>query len=207
MEIIELKPIDNKQIILYLINIESIIESESEVKYIYKILDEFIFNFLTVDLKKENSNKKVHQFILQLTKKYKIPFFSLDLPNHAKKGILNEISKHNEQIEELELEYKVFNSNEIERKSFRSPDLKNWIDYLKNEVKEIENYLNSKFTPQWIVKELLDLIEMFDEKKMYIMHFTTGKILPELKSILGKLEIIVVPFDFREQYSLTPEII
>ncbi|MFX1450891.1 MAG: hypothetical protein ACFFCM_08615 [Promethearchaeota archaeon] len=207
MEVIELKPIRDKKIILYLINIESIIGSKNEIAYIYNTLDEFDFTFITVDLKNENSNQYAHDLLLKLSKIYKKPFFSLDIPEYVKKGIYKEISRHNEQIEELELECKVFNHNQIERKSFNSQDLESWINYLKTEVKTIENYLNLKVRPQWIVKGMLELIEMYDEKDMYIMHFTTGLIFAELKRYLKQIEITVIPYDIREKYSKSQQIV
>ncbi|NVM02640.1 MAG: hypothetical protein HWN67_09910 [Candidatus Helarchaeota archaeon] len=213
MEIIELKPIKDKIIILYLIDHKNFLWSKREEMKINYLLSKYDFKFISFDLKSEDFNKNSYNSLIKKLRNSMKPYFILDIPKDEKKELLYEITRYDEQIEEIIFEYKLFNNTELDKRKLKTQKFKSWIEYLKTEVKEKEYLLNSKIKPRWIVKGLLDLIDLYNEEIMYILHFTSEDVFTELRNILKRHKITVISYDIREEmekreaYSTSQEII
>ncbi|MFX1296647.1 MAG: hypothetical protein ACFFD2_17540 [Promethearchaeota archaeon] len=200
MEFIELKPIGSRIVILYLIKHKKFEWSKNEEMNINFLLKIINFKFISFDLNYEECNKNSYHSLLRILRNSMKPYFILDIPEDVKKDLIYDILRDKEQIEEIELEYKLIN-NKMGNRS-----LKKWIEYIKAEAHEKEYFLNLKVKPRWIAKGMLDLIDLYNEGIIHILHFTSGDIFTELSTILKELEITVVNYDIKEKFLTTKQI-
>jgi len=207
MEVLELEKIKDKHVALYLIEDGDMEWNSNSKTNLNSLLEVYNFQFITIDSKDEEFSEMNHDPIFDLLKKFKKPYFYLDIPEYAKGYLLEEISKHEEQIEELETEYNIMSTNKTERESIKAQNLQSWIEYLKAEVREKENHLNLKIRPQWIVKGILDLISYYEGDKLYIMHFSPKEILPEIRTKLEECNIFVVNYNITRKFIAPQQII
>lgn len=204
MEVLDLKPIKNKNITINLIENGNPLWSKYEEMNFENLLETNNFKFITMDSEFEENDGATHTGILNLLKKCVKNVYTLDIPEYAKGYLLEEISRQREQVEELEAEYKLISKNEEEINSAKALNLKTWIDYLRIEVQEKEDFLNLEVRPQWVSKGLLDLINLYEDTNLHIIHLTTKELLPKIKKILEELNVKVIYYDIGTKI-LAPE--
>jgi len=193
MEVLELKPVKNKKVYLYLIGKEDSFFYENSIyEGISKIAEIKKFRFAIIDLNDSDVKKIYQRFIAEFSEKFKIPYYSVDMPENARDYLYVEIIEKKIQIKELEVEYENLCFDLKERESFKAQNLKSWIEYLKKEVKNFENKLEYSTRPQWIVKKVLDIVHKIEEDKFSFVYFAHEKIIAELKQLFRNYNIKVI---------------
>lgn len=198
MEVLELKPIKEKKVSLYLIEKESKELSDAEYDNLLILLRGKKFNFATIDLC-DDELKKIYQTPLaQFFDNFETPYYYVNIPDYAKIHLLNEISDKKEQVEELQGEYENLCLNPAEKESLKAQNLFSWIHLLKSEVIDKEDYLDLKLRPLWIIKKVLDIIEMINEDEINFIHFTHKELFSELKKLFEAQSIKVINFETKK---------
>ena len=195
MEILGYKPIKNKKITVFLIKDE---KNSSQIYNTNDSLIEFLkylgINFVTIDLENEQLKIFNQTSISKLLDKSEIPFFPLDIPEHAKDYLFEEIIEKDKQINEFLDEL----LNIKDKDSIKAHYLKCWIDVLKEEINEKIKFIDLKVKPMWIVKKILDLIKIDKHEKITCLHITSEKNLPELMKLLKEVNIEVIVYNGNE---------
>jgi len=64
---------------------------------------------------------------------------------------------------------------------------------MRDEVTEKENFMTSKLRPQWVVKKIIDIVKLATPtgEPVRVLHFTSKKLVPELKKQLEDLQVKV----------------
>jgi len=195
MEVLELKKIKNKKIIVYM-------SSKENAKYFQKTdnskLVEFLnknnIDFVTVDFQVDMKEFSKTPFA-QILNKLKIPYFQVDIPDYAMGYLYEEI------IEKQQLQNELFEEfeNMGDKESYKGLSLKNWIDMLGEEIQEKEIFLSLKLRPQWIVKKMIDLALSFKKDIVVFVHFVQEDICedicPQIVENLRELGIKVISYN------------
>ena len=195
MEVLELKKIKNKKIIVYM-------SSKENAKYFQKIdnskLVDFLnknnIDFVTVDFQVDMREFSKTPFA-QTLNKLQIPYFQVDIPDYAMGYLYEEI------IEKQQLQNELFEEfeNMGDKESYKGLSLKNWIDMLGEEIQEKEIFLSLKLRPQWIVKKMIDLALSFKKDIVVFVHFVQEDICedicPQIVENLRELGIKVISYN------------
>ena len=196
MEVLELKPVKNKKVQLYLIKNEDNTINSEEYKFLEDLFHNRKISFVVATLKENELNKSIKTPLLRYLDKLSIPFFNVDIPEHVKYFFYSELSEQESLVAQLSKEYNILRSNPAEKESFKTQNLKSWIDLLKMELKEKKEFLTHTVKSNWIVKKVLDLIHNNKEKKISIIHFSPEKFLYELRELFESYNVIVKNYDF-----------
>ena len=198
MEILEIKPLKNKKIKLYLIRDDNKRVTPFDHNHLRDILEQESFRFAVIDLNDKDLKKSYSYPLMDFLDKNKIPYYSVDIPSSVKDYLYVEILENEAQINELEMEYEnlITDSNEID--SFKAQNLKSWIDLLKNEVESKKRFLEATVKPRWILKQILDIAKNINNDKFSIMHFTHGELYSELKKLFEQYDIKVIKYDINK---------
>ncbi|MFW9818836.1 MAG: hypothetical protein ACFFE5_04440 [Candidatus Thorarchaeota archaeon] len=188
MEVLELKPIKNKNITLYLIDKRSINPKLNDIEILKDLVKNHDVRFITVEINNEKFKKFKNSSLSIVLDAVNLEYHLLDMPEYAYGYLLDEINKKEEQIRDLLTEYRVMD----DQSSFKGLNLKSWIDILKKEVNHDKNILESKTRPKWIVKKILDLARLHENEGFSVIHFYNEKTLSEITKQLTELHIEVV---------------
>jgi len=195
MEVLELKKIKNKKLIVYM-------SSKENAKYFQKtdnsklvdFLNKNSIDFVTVDFQVDMREFSKTPFA-QTLNKLKIPYFQVDIPDYAMGYLYEEIIEKQQLQNELFEEYE----NMEDKESYKGLSLKNWIDMLGEEIQEKEIFLSLKLRPQWIVKKMIDLALSFKKDIVVFVHFIQedicGDICPQIVKNLRELGIKVISYN------------
>ncbi len=195
MEILELKPIKNKKIVVYMSSKESAkyFQNEEHSKLI-EFLKKNNIDFVTVDFQVDMKEFGKTQFA-KILNELKIPYFQVDIPDYAMGYLYQEILEKQEFQNELFEEYESMEDKD----SYKGLSLKNWIDLLTEEIQEREIFLSLKLRPQWIVKKMLDLASSFEKDLVFFVHFVQEDICedicPQIVENLRELGIKVISYN------------
>lgn len=195
MEVLEIKPVRNKEIIVYLVKISSI-QSKSNAKVnIIEFLSRINVNFATIDLENENLRSFNKSSLAKILEQYKIPYYTVDIPEYAMGYLMTEIIEKEEQVNELIEEFLSMKNKE----SIKGLNLKSWIDFLKEEIDEKKLFLQLKLRPQWIAKKILDIIRSKNNNEITFIHFAQDKIFNEIMNLLKDLDIKVKDYEEKKE--------
>lgn len=195
MEVLEIKPVRNKEIIVYLVKISSI-QSKSNAKVnIIEFLSRINVNFATIDLENENLRSFNKSSLAKILEQYKIPYYTVDIPEYAMGYLMTEIIEKEEQVNELIEEFLSMKNKE----SIKGLNLKSWIDFLKEEIDEKKLFLQLKLRPQWIAKKILDIIRSKNNNEITFIHFAQDKIFNETMNLLKDLDIKVKDYEEKKE--------
>ncbi|MFX1572883.1 MAG: hypothetical protein ACFFB0_09045 [Promethearchaeota archaeon] len=195
MEVLELKKIKNKKLIVYM-------SSKENAKYFQKtdnsklvdFLNKNNIDFVTVDFQVDMKEFSKTPFA-QTLNKLKIPYFQVDIPDYAMGYLYEEIIEKQQLQNELFEEYE----NMEDKESYKGLSLKNWIDMLGEEIQEKEIFLSLKLRPQWIVKKMIDLALSFKKDIVMFVHFVQEDICedicPQIVDNLRELGIKVISYN------------
>jgi len=195
MEVLELKPIKDKRIIVYMSSKENAryFQNEDHSKLV-EFLKKNNINFVTVDFQvdmKEFSKTPFAQTLNELD----IPYFQVDIPDYAMGYLYQEILEKQEFQNELFEEYERMEDKD----SYKGLSLKNWIDMLTEEIQEREIFLSLKLRPQWIVKKMLDLALSYKKDIIIFVHFVQEDICedicPQIVDNLRDLGVKVISYN------------
>ena len=198
MEILEIKPLKNKKIKLYLIRDDNKRIGHFDHNHLRDILEQESFRFAVIDLNDKELKKSYGFPLVEFLEKNKIPYYSVDIPPNVKDYLYVEILENEAQISELEMEYENLITDSKEIDSFKAQNLKSWIDLLKNEVESKKRFLEATVKPRWILKQILDIAKNINNDKFSIMHFTHGELYTELKKLFEQYNIKVIKYDINQ---------
>ena len=199
MEILELKPLRNKKVKLYLIRSEDKDFTNEDYRNLREILENELFRFAVIDLNRKNLKEIYEEPLFRFLEKFKIPYYSVDIPENVKDYLYVEILEKEVQINDLEKEYSLLSVNPEQQNSFKAQNLKSWIELLKKEVENKKKYLKLTVKPQWIVKQVLDIANRINNNEFSIMHFTYGELYSELKKLFKEYNIKVIKIDIEKK--------
>ncbi|UCC18503.1 MAG: hypothetical protein JSV62_10350 [Promethearchaeota archaeon] len=203
MEVLELKQIRNKIIRIYLIDKDSICLSLDHIDILKELVNLHNILIITVEINNENFKEFKNSNLSSVLNALSLEYHLLDIPEYAYGYLFEEISKKEEQIRELLVEYR----NMDNKDSFKGLNLKSWIEVLRKELNYDKSILEKKTKPQWIVKKVLDLLKRLEHKEISLIHFFHEKSLPEITKQLRDLHIEVVNYDFKNIYDMQSIII
>ena len=187
MEVLDLKPVKGKQVFVFLIGKEDkklVIDERMMMK---EVLNEYQFKFTTIDPTYDNLKTFKRTILAEMLNDHNFPCYEVDIPEYAQGYLEGEITEKKEQIAGLEEEY----DHTEDKTAFKTQNLKSWIDLLKDEVTEKENFMTLKLRPQWIVKKILDIVKLASptEETVRVLHFTSKKLVSELKKQFEDLQV------------------
>ncbi|MFX0001830.1 MAG: hypothetical protein ACFE9Q_15260 [Candidatus Hodarchaeota archaeon] len=191
MEVLELKPIENKKITVYLIDKIKVNPQLNDIDILKRLIDNNNVSFITAEMNNENFKNFKNSSLSTILNALELDYYLLDIPEYAYGYLFEEINRKEEQIRELSTEY----INMDDKNSFKGINLKSWIDVLKKEVNHDKNILETKTRPQWIVKKILDLIKLHENEELSLIHFFHEKTLSEITKQLEELHIEVIVYD------------
>lgn len=191
MEVLELKPIENKKITVYLIDKIKVNPQLNDIDILKRLIDNNNVSFITAEMNNENFKNFKNSSLSTILNALELDYYLLDIPEYAYGYLFEEINRKEEQIRELSTEY----INMDDKNSFKGINLKSWIDVLKKEVNHDKNILETKTRPQWIVKKILDLIKLHENEELSLIHFLHEKTLSEITKQLEELHIEVIVYD------------
>ena len=198
MEVLELKPIKNKKIVIYLIETTKINSQLNDIECLKALIDKDNINFITVDINGENFKTFKISNLSSVLSALNIEYYILDMPEYAYGYLYEEITRKEMQISELLQEYRNMNNKD----SFKGLNLKSWIEVLKKEVVQDKNTLELKIRPQWIVKKILDTVRKYPNKKLSLIHFAYESTFSEIIEQLKELHIEAIIYDFNSIYNI-----
>ncbi|MFX1489721.1 MAG: hypothetical protein ACFFBI_11275 [Promethearchaeota archaeon] len=187
MEVLEIKPIRNKEIIVYLVNLSKRKPNPNLNVNLTDFLNQHDFNFATIDLKNGKQKGFDKSPLAKILKQFNIPYYKVDIPEYAMGYLMAEIIEKEDQVNGLIEEFLSISDKE----SIKGVNLKSWIDYLKGEIQEKKLFLDIKLRPEWIVKKILDIIRTIDNNEIIFIHFTQNNVFSETLKLLKDLDIKV----------------
>jgi len=131
LEILEIKPLKNKKVKLYLIRSEDKDFTNEAYRNLREILENEMFRFAVIDLNIKKLKKVYEEPLFRFLEKFKIPYYSVDIPENVKDYLYVEILEKEVQLNELENEYSTLSSDPEKKNSFKAQNLKSWIELLK----------------------------------------------------------------------------
>ena len=187
MEVLDLKPVKGKQVFVFLIGKEDKKLVVDERMMMKEVLNEYQFKFTTIDPTYDNLKTFKRTTLAEMLNDHNLPCYEVDIPEYAQGYLEGEITEKKEQIAGLEAEY----DHTEDKTAFKAQNLKSWIDLLKDEVTEKENFMTLKLRPQWIVKKILDIVKLASptEETIRVLHFTSKKLFSELKKQFEDLQV------------------
>jgi len=178
MEVLELKPIKNKNIIAYVFAREDSKAFQAmDIKELTNFLTKRNIKYITVDFEVNLKKFSKTQFAETLNK-LTIPYYQVDIPEFAMGYIYNEVMEKEEFLSELTSEYQSLEDKE----SYKGISLKNWIENLNLEIQEKEIFLSLRLKPMWIVKKMLDIAKKYDKEEISFAHFDQQDICEDICS-------------------------
>ena len=195
---LEFTTLNDEKLVLYLLRFEDFKKDYDSEHQIYRDLLDLIkvydFKFFTIDSNYFKLDQTIKDVIKNFLKKSKTRYFFVDIPNYVKKYYLKDISTHIEHLEEIEYEHRLNSKHKLSLQPEYEEKLNSWIEYLKAEIKEKEDYFNLNIRTQWIANNILKLIESKIQNNSYIIHFTPNSNYSKLRTILTDLKVNVVPY-------------
>lgn len=188
MEVLEIKPIENKKITVFMIEHFNPDCLNRVDKSLIRYLKEKDIDFATIDVKEECLATLHESILVESFNHIKVPYHVVEIPEYAKAALEEKITKKGEKIQALVEEYQILTDKE----SFKAQNLESWIKVLKDEVKEDEEFLSLKLRPEWIVKRILGLINSTKGKEIKFAHFAQPEVYNLMVDMFKELGMKVV---------------
>lgn len=198
MEVLEIKPLKNRTISLYLIRNKDQRLTNLQLKNLKSFLEKEKFRFAIIDLNKEEIKKSYEDAISKFLDKFWIPYYSIDIPDHVRDVLNVDIIEKEALMNELETEYAMLCDDEAKRESYKAQSIKIWIGLLKNEIESQRKAIELTIKPKWVVKKVLDIANMIRNDAFSIMYFTHEELFSELKMLFQKYNIQVKKIDINK---------
>jgi len=130
MEVLELKPINNKKITIYLIDKNKINTKLNDIDILQALIKDNNVSFISVEINNGNFKKFKNSNLSIVLNSINLDYYLLDIPEYAYGYLFEEISRKEDQIKELLREYRIMDNKD----SLKGLNLKSWIDVLIKEV-------------------------------------------------------------------------
>jgi len=191
MEVLEIKPVKNKDIMVNLINLSNMKSDSKTIRDLIEFFKYADIDFATIDVENDNIKNFTQSSLSRLLNHEKIPYFTVDIPEYAMGYIVEEILEKEDQVNKLIEEYVSMKDKD----TFKGQNLKSWISVLKDEIEEKKNILQMKLRPQWIVKKILDIIKSKNKKEINVIHFAQDTIFIETMNLLKDLNVKIKNYE------------
>ncbi len=195
MEVLEIKPVRNKEIIAYLVKFSNIKSKSNANVNLIEFLSKRNVKFATINLENENLRSFNKSSLAKILEKYRIPYYTVDIPEYAMGYLMAEILEKEDQVNDLTEEYLSMS----DKKSIKGLNLKSWIEVLKDEIDDKKLILQLKLRPEWIVKKILDIIRPTKTNKITFVHFAQDNIFNKTMTLLKDLDIEVKVYDQKKE--------
>ena len=183
--LIELKALENKEISVVLVNLNSHLINTP--KKISQFIESQKIDFSTIDFENINSENSLNESFDGLP----CLIFPVKMPQHVKDRFFVEIVELDEDINVLLDKFEKLR----DKKSYRVQNMRCWIDLLLKKVKDKKKVWERKVKPLWIAKYILDIAKGFNGKKVRLAHFVKSEYIPELKKVLEDLNVNVMDYE------------
>jgi len=195
MEVLEIKPVRNKEIIAYLVKFSNIKSKSNANVNLIEFLSKRNVKFATINLENENLRSFNKSSLAKILEKYRIPYYTVDIPEYAMGYLMAEILEKEDQVNDLTEEFLSMS----DKKSIKGLNLKSWIEVLKDEIDDKKLILQLKLRPEWIVKKILDIIRPTKTNKITFVHFAQDNIFNKTMTLLKDLDIEVKVYDQKKE--------
>jgi len=195
MEVLEIKPVKNKEIKVYMINRAKIKLRSIADNNLIDIFSCKDIDFATIDEENENLRSFNKSSLAKLLEQFEIPYYTVDIPEYAMGYLIEEIVEKEDRVNELVEEFLSMR----DKNSLKGLNLKSWIDVLTDEIEEKRLILQLKLRPQWLVKKILDIIKSNKKKKITFVHFAQDNIFMETMKLLKELNIEIRIYEQEEE--------
>ena len=195
MEVLEIKPVRNKEIIAYLVKFSNIKSKPNANVSLIEFLSKRNVKFATINLENENLRSFNKSSLAKILEKYRIPYYTVDIPEYAMGYLMAEILEKEDQVNDLTEEFLSMS----DKKSIKGLNLKSWIEVLKDEIDDKKLILQLKLRPEWIVKKILDIIRPTKTNKITFVHFAQDNIFNKTMTLLKDLDIEVKVYDQKKE--------
>ena len=192
MEVLELKPI-KKRVCAYVAKKNKDDFHEFDLIALREFITKKKVDFITLDFNvdlKEFNDSELAKTLTQMNIKY----FQVDIPEYAMGYIYQEIVEKNELHADLCEEYESM----IDKDSLKGESLKNWIDMLRDEIQDKENFISLTLRPQWIVKKMLEITQSISSEEVSFLHLVQADICEDIcaqvTDNLRELDVKVVQY-------------
>jgi len=196
MEVLDLKPVKGKNVIVFLIKKEENDLGLEESLILMDLLKQNDFKFSSINLPNDVLGQFKQTKIARILNEFNLPCYMVDIPEYARGYLDAELMEKRDQVVDLQREYKHMDSKD----SFKGQNLKSWIDYLEDELQKKEAFMELKLKPQWIAKKILDIVRYYEDQTVYVLHFTGPELLNELRVIFEELGIKVIVGEIVERF-------
>ena len=105
MEVLEIKPVKNKEISVYMINKAKIKLRSIADKDLIDIFSGIDIDFATIDVENENLRSFNKSSLAKLLEQFEIPYYTVDIPEYAMGYLIEEIVEKEDRVNELVEEY------------------------------------------------------------------------------------------------------
>ncbi|MFX1451745.1 MAG: hypothetical protein ACFFCM_12930, partial [Promethearchaeota archaeon] len=195
MEVLELKPLKNKKVVIFIFAKENSEElKNSNPELLVKFLKNNNVSFVTVDFD-INMKEFAETTFAKVLNNLGINYYQLDIPEYVMGYLYEEIMEKEELITTLIGEYQILE----DRESYKGQSLKNWIDLINLEIQEKEIFLSLRLRPMWIVKKMLDIAKNYKDKEVNFVHFVQSDICedicPQVVELLREYNVKVVQYN------------
>ena len=192
MEVLELKPI-KKRVCAYVAKKNKDDFHDFDLVTLREFITKKKIDFITldfnVDLKEFNDSE-----LARTLNEMGIKYFQVDIPEYAMGYIYQEIVEKNELHADLCEEYESMGDKD----SLKGESLKNWIDMLRDEIQEKENFISLTLRPQWIVKKMLEITQNISSEEISFLHLVQADICEDIcaqvTGNLRELDVKVVQY-------------
>ncbi|MFX0188157.1 MAG: hypothetical protein ACFE8A_10515 [Candidatus Hodarchaeota archaeon] len=195
MEVLEIKPINNKNVTVYLITVPKVDIEINKINCLTDYLNTNELKFITIDVESENFREFLNTRLGKSLEKLEIPYYLLDIPEYAKGYLEYEIIEIEEQLSELIEELLRMKDTE----SIKGQNLKSWIYLIEEEIKEKKSTFSLYVRPKWIAKKIVDLIRNVKSEKVLFVHFTKKDIFMKIARIFKDLDMQVIALNDMEK--------
>lgn len=149
-------------------------------------------HFATIDLGYMSLREFDETYLSKVLKKFKIPYFTIELPYYVKGHFSSQISEIKNKYKELKATYDSLK----DRNSPGAQELSYLIDYYSSELRELNHYITQQIRTESIVKKILSVIKDRDSKNLNFVHFgeenTLVEIMKQLKERNVKSNILFI---------------
>jgi len=186
MECLELKPVKNKKVVVYLVKMPGKESDNIDIKEIGNFLKDNQISFVNIDSEQSLRDFKKTKLVQSIESTH-IECVPVGIPEFAKGCLFEEILEKEEQVNTLRTEYQSMESKD----SFKGQNLKSWIEFEEKEIKEKKEFLTLKLRPQWIVKQALDSVEARENDEVNFMVIIQEDVFTETATLFVDLEVKV----------------
>ena len=177
---------------IYMIQERDGMVKEDNVEGLFNAIKDISINFATIDLGYMNLREFNETPLSKVLRKFKIPYFTIELPHYVKGHFLSQISEIQNKYDELKSTYDSLKNKNVSS----AQELRYLIDYYVSELKELKFYVNQQVRTNAITKRILEVIKDRPDEDLTFIHFgeenTFMEIMKQLKELNVKSNVLFI---------------